>query len=167
MKIIRCTQKLIKKLKVEPAENLWAKSWLESWHANIFTIEDEECLLVTNDATLYSLFLCGLGEEQFNHIHFIINEYFFKLMFNDTIPQPLLEKALNVGDDVLFTKSANKSVMGSMNDMKQTIEAVVMANGGLNGGGALQAQKSINRTPMKAINFQYPIDAFITKLEKE
>ena len=68
---------------------------------------------------------------------------------------------------VVYTKSANRSVMGSMNDFKQCLESLVYTHGGLNNGGAFHAQKSINRMPMKAIGFKFPIDAFIEKLEND
>ena len=167
MKIIRCTQKLIKKLNIEPEVNIWEKSWLESWHANVFDIEGEQCVLVTNDATLYSLFICGVEKENIQGLDFIINEYFFKLMFNNSIPQPLLEKALSVGDDVVYTKSANKSTIASMNLFKRRIEYLTYTHGGLNNGGAFKAQEAINRMPVKAIGFQFPIDVFIEKLQNK
>ena len=166
MKIIRCTQKLIKELKVEPEENIWAKSWLESWHANVFTVRREKCVLITNDATLYSLLICGLKKENFLHFNHMVNQYFFKLMLADGLSQPLLEKALSTDDDIVFTKSANKSTMASMNNYKITIEHF-MYDYEDPYEGASQAQHSINRMPMKTIGFQFPIDAFIEKLQND
>ncbi len=167
MKIIRCTQKLMKKLDVVPKENIWAKSWLESWHANVFNIEEEQCVLVTNDATLYSLFLCGVERREMQYLHSIINDYFFKLMRMDGVPQHLLEKALSIGDDVVYTPSANKSVMGSMNGIKQCIESIIYRHGGLNDGGAFKAQNLINKMPLKVMGFQPPVEAFLEKLEND
>lgn len=167
MKIIRCTQKLIKELRVEPEENIWAKLWLESWHANVFNIERKKCVLITNDATLYSLFLVGFKKDSFINFKLIINQYFFKSMLSDNLPQALIEKALGSDDNVCFTKSANKSVMASMSNFKQCLEYLVPHFGGLENGGASKAQDSINRIPMKAIGFQFPIDCFIEKLKND
>jgi len=60
MKIIRCTKKLLDELRMEPVENPESNNWLESWHANIFTVAQRKCVLITNDATLYSLLFLGL-----------------------------------------------------------------------------------------------------------
>jgi hypothetical protein len=167
MKIIRCTKKLIKELGVDPEENICAESWLESWHANSFTIDGEKCVIITNDATLYTLFLCGLRREDFQNFSFIVNEYFFKSLMTDGLSQPLIEKALAVGDDVVFTGSTDKAVMGSTHYFRQRIERICETNGGFENCCSLEIQKAINRTPIKAINYQYPVEKFFERLNNE
>lgn len=166
MKIIRCTQKLIKELKVNPCENASASSWLASWHANIFRIDRKNCLLVTNDKTLYSIFLFGLKKADFLNLPFILNEHLFKSLLSDGLSQDLIEKVLSVGDEVIFTKTNSRSVLGSMNDFKQCLECHILARGGFENGGGAKAQDLINRMPAGALNYQFPIDAFIEELKR-
>ena len=167
MKIIRCTRKLLKELKVEPEENVWEKSWLESWHADVFILERRKCILITNDRTLYSFFLPAFHKDNFLHFRHIVNEYFFKSMMHEGFSQNIIEKVLSVGDDMVFTKSANTAVMGSMTNFKQCIEVVILMHGGLEHCSSFEIQRSINTMPMKAINYQLPVELFVDKLEND
>ena len=71
MLLLCCTQKLLKELKQEPANVVPLKSLLGSWHANLLMIERHKCVLATNDATLYSVFIPFLKRADFDVFHLI------------------------------------------------------------------------------------------------
>jgi hypothetical protein len=65
-----CTKKFLSELKRNPAKEEPEKDSFWSWHANIFNIERRKCVLVTNDLTLFSLFIPGLKKPdvfELNH----------------------------------------------------------------------------------------------------
>ena len=165
MKIIHATQKLIKELRVQPEEQVQPKYWLESWHANVFTVERHKCVLVTNDETLYSLFLPALKKDDFLHFKFIFNQRFFKFMLAAEIPQPLIEKALT-NDNIAFAKSFDRSVVGVMNNLKQCIEAMIYVRGGLENCSMNELHHEINRIPWQKHGFQNAHEIFIQKLNE-
>jgi hypothetical protein len=70
--IIRCTQKLLAELKIRsiPEESENEPFW--SWHANVFRIERRKCVLITNDATLFTMFIPALKKSDFNFFHRVI-----------------------------------------------------------------------------------------------
>ena len=168
MKIIRCTQKLIKELNVEPEENICAGSWLESWHASIFEIDSEQCVLVSNDVTLYTLFFPAVNHNFLQNFQFYFNEHLFKSMLEDGVSQPFIEKVLSVGDEITFTKSANRRVIGSMNDFRKHVEASPLLWDGVQNCPVYAMQKMLNKTPMGMLeNLMTPMRAFMQKLEND
>ena len=64
--IIRCTQKLLKELRVKPVESD-VVSEAESWHANLLRIDRRKCVLFTHDTTLFSFLVPGLRRPDFDH----------------------------------------------------------------------------------------------------
>ena len=165
MKIIKCTQKLLKELSVEQEEDVIAQSWIESWHANIFRINSRKCILVSNDATLYSLVFYPVNKSFIKKFQFYFNEHLFKTMLADNIPQALIEKVLAIGDEIIFTKTDDRRVLGSMNDFKQHIEALADMHNGLKNCSIFNIQKMLNTMPMRMLEYQTPIKAFMQKLE--
>ena len=165
MKIIKCTQKLFKELRVEQEADVIAQSWIESWHANIFRINSKKCILVSNDATLYSLFFYPVNKSFIKKFQLFFNEHLFKTMFADDIPQTLIEKVLAIGDEIIFTKTDDRRVMGSMNDFKQHIEAFADMHNGLKNCSIFNIQRMLNTIPMGMLEYQSPIKAFMNKLE--
>ena len=89
--IIHCTNKLLKELK-SASENEKPKGnsfW--SWHANVFHIERYKCVLVTNDETLFSIFIPGLKSVEFKMFHAIFGQNLFKTLLSEAIPQDQIE----------------------------------------------------------------------------
>lgn len=57
MRILYCTQKLLKELNVLPLSDpgeVSSSEGLGNWYANLLRIERRKCLLFTNEKTLYS-----------------------------------------------------------------------------------------------------------------
>ncbi len=166
MKIIRCTKKLLKEAGiVVPELEISPSSWLGSWHANLVIIDRCKCLLVTNDESFYTLFIPGLKKSDFKHLKLIINEHLFKSMVYDGLPQSSIEKVLSVGDELIFAKTNNRSVLGTMNDMKFALEHRVYANGGMKNCNPLEFQHTINSMmPLGPLKYGISLEVFKKKL---
>ena len=62
MQLIRCTAKLLKELNQDPVANVkLIRDVVGGWHANLLRIERRKCALVTNDKTLYTIFIPGFN----------------------------------------------------------------------------------------------------------
>jgi len=154
---IRCTQKLLKELKVE-SEAIDSKLLgLGSWHANLLLIDRRKCVLLTNDACLYSIFIPGLKKSEFTHFPEVLGQHLFKNLLQEELPQEQIEIVLNELQNISYTKTNNRSVLGSMNDLAFQVKYQISANGGLDNVNIYEINKDINRTPMSATE-QYGID---------
>ncbi|MDR3603264.1 MAG: hypothetical protein P4L38_01425 [Syntrophaceae bacterium] len=162
--IIRCTQKLLAELKIglmhEPSENdpFW------SWHANVFHVERRKCVLITNDMTLFTMFIPGLKKPDFKSFHFVIGEHLFKNLLYENIPQPQIEAVLSQCRNMTFQKTTNRRVLGSMNDQKTQLEYLISAEGGLARTNIYELNKEVNRVTFSAINRRRPIDVLKEEL---
>jgi hypothetical protein len=164
--IIRCTQKLLAELRQKPTTEECPKDSFWSWHANVFHIERHKCVLLTNDTTLFSLFIPALKKPDFLSFHFIFGQQLFKILLQENIPQKQIETVLSECENIQYGKTNNRSVLGSMNDQKFQLEYQIHAEGGLARADIYEINHQLNRNILSAIDYKYPIEMFAEKLQK-
>jgi len=155
MQMIRCTQKLLKELPIEPSEDV-AVLPAACWHANLLRIDRRKCLLFTHDTTLFSLFVPGVTKPDFKHFPDMFGQALFKAMVQFNFSQKRIESMLERSRDIQVGRTNNRSVLGSMNDMKQMIELTVFDQGGLAETDMAELTHMLNQTPFKAIGYSFP-----------
>ena len=82
MRIIHCTQKLLKELEnppVQSIENRPVTDGLGNWYANLIRLDRKKCLLFTSEKTLYSFLIPKVKKE---NLKIIIDEFLFNLNMN-------------------------------------------------------------------------------------
>ena len=154
--IIRCTQKLLKELRVKPEEPNVISSEGESWHANRLRIDRRKCVLFTHDTTLFSFFVPGLRRPDFDHFDVVFGEGLFRSLrlfdLSCSIPSPNWPRSRHIS----YAKTNNRSVLGSMNDLAFHIEYYIADAGGLNTADLVTMHQRINEIPFKAIGYKHP-----------
>ncbi|MHB8730134.1 MAG: DUF6933 domain-containing protein [Sulfuricaulis sp.] len=153
--LIRCTQKLLAEIPDKLADPLAAG---ESWHANLLRIERRKCVLFTHDTTLYSIFVPGLKKPEFEHLDEVFGQRLFKALLWDEFSQELIERALEACRTIRFTRSNNRRVLGSMNEMRFHVEVDVEDAGGLDRIDLADLHHRLNRTPWSAVGYRYAVD---------
>ncbi len=166
MQLIRCTQKLLKELKIKPTEKSPKFGYIGGWHANLLRIDRRKCVLFTNDQSLYSFFVPGLKKPEFVHFDEVFRQNLFKCLLNERFSQDQIEKVLAEYRKIKFAKTKNRSVLGSMNDLAFQVKYRIEASGGLNYFEPIALNQSLNRIPLKAMDYQYSIDALRAKLAR-
>jgi hypothetical protein len=161
-----CTKKFLSELKRNPAKEDPEIDSFWSWHANIFNIERRKCVLVTNDITLFSLFIPGLKKPDFQSFNFIFGQQIFKNMLHEKIPQKQIEMILSECEDIQFKRTNNRSVLGSMNELKFQLECHIEAEGGLERTDIFELNHRLNRTLMSPLKYKHPIEMFLEKIQK-
>jgi len=157
MQMIRCTQKLLKELPMEPSEDVTVLP-AACWHANLLRIDRRKCLLFTHDSTLFSLFVPGVAKPDFRHLPDMFGQALFRTMRQFDFSQPQIESMLDRSRNVQVGRTNNRSVLGSMNDMKQMIEFAVFDNGGLGETDIFDLIRMLNHTSYKAIGYNFPVE---------
>ena len=166
MAILRCTQKLLSELKLKPSDSKELPSDLSSWHANLLRIDRRKCVLFTHDTTLYSFFVSGLKKPDFENIREVFRQNFFKSLIAEDIPQKQIEIFLEANREIRISKTNNRSVLGSMNDLAFQLKYRIAAMGGLVNVGLAELNIELNRIPMSAIKEIYSIDELRKLLNK-
>ena len=123
--IIHCTKKLAAKFPNVQSEEQIETSPLGSWHANLYIFDRRQCVLFTHDETRYSLFIPGVVKPMFDDF-----DEFFKGMFLGSlsllgVADNQLSRAELALGKMTFDSSTDRSVLGSMTNLKHMINAKV------------------------------------------
>jgi hypothetical protein len=161
--LIHATQKLLAEL---PAALIDHTVVGDSWHANLLRIDRRKCVLFTHDATLYSVFVPGLRKPDFAQLDQVFGQRVFKALLWEGFPQPSIERMLDACRAVRFTRTNNRSVLGSMNDLRFQIEVEVAHAGGLGQVDLADLHQRLNRTLLSAVGYRYPIEGLWAWLEQ-
>ena len=153
--LIHCTQKLLAEI---PDRFIDPSASGESWHANLLRIDRRKCVLFTHDATLYSVFVPGLKNPDFERLDEVFGQRLFKALLWDEFTQTQIEWMLEACRAIRFTRSSNRSVLGSMNDIRFHIGWHVEDDGGLTSVDLGQLHHRLNRIPFSAIGYRYPVE---------
>lgn len=164
MQFIRCTQKLLKELRVRPSVEEPKSGYVGDWHANLLRVERRKCVLFTHSDTLYSIVVFGLKRADFDRLDEIFRQSLFRRLRIEGFLQIQIEKALDEYETIYFAKTNNRSVLGSMNDLACHMAAHISAAGGIRHLGVDALNDLLNRIPMGALNYRYSIEALKAKL---
>ena len=158
MAVLRCTKKLLNELKIKSPEETNYSGALGSWHANLLRIDRRKCVLFTHDGTLFSFLVPGLKRPQFQNFRVVFGQNLFKNLRLESLPQNQIETILEEHLDILISKTNNRSVLGSMNDLAFQLRYKISADGGLAHVNFAELNHYLNRIHMGAIEETYSID---------
>lgn len=160
--LIHCTQKLLAEI---PDRLLDPSASGESWHANLLRIGRRKCVLFTHDTTLYSVFVPGLKKAEFERLDEVFGQRLFKALLWEEFPQTQIERMLEACRVIRFTRSNNRSVLGSMNDIRFHLGWHVEDDGGLASADLARLHHTLNRIPFSAVGHGYPVERLREYLE--
>jgi hypothetical protein len=163
--MIRCTQKLLSELKAHPEPHGPVAESFMDCHATLFSIQRHKCVMISNDLTLFTVFIPFLRKPEFKFFRQILGEYFFKNLVHENFSQVQIEAVLADFQNVSYQKTCNRSVLGSMNDLRRAVEYRVYEAGNLEGINLYELNEQLNRTHLGAINRKYPLQVLREKLE--
>lgn len=160
--IMRLTQKLAKKVKVGLTESLpLHPDPLADWSANLFTMQRYQFIMFTNTATLYSAVIRGAGVNDGESLVAGGLQAVRAQMLYDGFPITFYDDFIAPhGQRLEFSKSANRAVLGSMNDGIHLARAFLIEPSAtlLDGGEA------VNRAPMSVLGMGRPKETLLTLL---
>jgi len=95
----------------------------------------------------------------------IFGQHLFKNLLHEGFTQKQIEAVLNEHKEIKYTKTNNRSVLGSMNDLAYQLEYSIQINGGMKGTNILELNHELNRIIFRSINYKHPIEMLRIKLE--
>jgi hypothetical protein len=161
---IRFTDKLSKKLKLGRISRIekYPGPFLE-WYAHLFSVQRTQYILVTKATSLYTVIMYGRGVVDDN----IFLKQFFSFLrekMEEIEGRMIFERIIAPNSArITLSKTINKSVLGSINDMVNMSKFVVESED----MSPFDLSDFLNNTPFKFINYQSPLAAFKSmKLKK-
>lgn len=161
MRLIHCTQKLLRELNVMPTDPDAAQVGSEeigNWYANLLRFNRRKCLLFTNERTLYSFFIPGVLKKDLLNIHSLFLMHLSYNLQYEGFGAEVTERVLGEYREIGFAKTRSRSVLGSMNDLKRGYEFEIIRAGGVENLNVLDANQKANETPLSAIKYNSPIE---------
>lgn len=155
--ILRLSQKLAKKVKVNPAEILPPDpNPFADWSGHLFTADRAQYILLANTPSLYSAVMYGRGitddSELFDHAMGFLRE----LMVEDGFEFLFRRFVAPAAKVVRFSKALNRSVTGSMNDLVYRAQ-VYLVEMELS---PMETSSRLNDVPMSAFQYRTPREVF-------
>jgi hypothetical protein len=117
---LKCTKNLLDILKVKNPDDFKIQNTnedIENWHCNIIDFGKDYGVLLTNDKTLFSFYLFGLEKNDFKDFLEIIKQNIFKIMLNMGFEQKEFEVILESMENIKLSKTDDRKVLASMNQM--------------------------------------------------
>jgi hypothetical protein len=150
--LLRCTGKVLKLLRESPvAEEVSG----DEWYANLLWVEGRKCLLLTHARTLFSVFVPNVAVADLRPVG----------PFVASSIQTVTAEGLRIdtfGDldaaEVTVTKTADRRVTGTMNDLAFTACHVIATAGGLARCDTERVNRVLHRTINGFTGYARPIE---------
>ncbi len=153
MVVLRCTAKLLKKLKMEkePLKDPGSSTTvLGDWYANIVYVERRPLVLAVSEKSLLPLLVPARDLDQLsNHLMRALVERIQRMGIPDTI----IRQEMSRMEPFFYGKTANRSVLGSMNDFAYLLKTIPRVHPDW---GLVDMMDSLGDTPCSPLGYQFP-----------
>lgn len=134
---LHCTKKLLTKLPLTSAGRLngkrplahaandEAESLLSGWHANLLTIQRRNCVLFIHDATRFPLLATCLTKAGFADLDWWFQDALMNTLLKAGANDGQMEAAAGALGPLVCDMDCDRSVQGTMNQMKQDLEHLI------------------------------------------
>jgi len=163
MIILHCTNKVLKELGVSKSGLINVRedsNPLSVWYVNLFYLNRQKCLIFTSAYSLFSFVVHGVYRKDIRKIDELFCKELSRALFNENFNAQEMDKVMKVVDEIKFTKTTNRSVLGSMNDRVDHynyMKSRSIVEGDMDDAAIMS---NLNKTPMGSLNYDYPIERF-------
>jgi hypothetical protein len=143
-------------MKAEPNLQLDIFNQTESekeWYCHLFFIHRKKCLLFTHSPTLFSFFIADVRADDLRNFASLFRAQATNAFRGEGLTSTQIASLLDTGPDQMG-KTANKSVIGSMNDLIRMWKYNVEDAGRLERINVEELNKEMNKVPMSYIGME-------------
>lgn len=152
--ILRCTKKLLDV--ICPAQLATQEPDGEDWYANLLVFERRKCLLLTHADTLFTIFEPELRAADLRSTRDLVTGLIERELLAEELPLRTfgdLEAGL-----LQIAKTADRSVLGCMNDMAFLCEHEIVRVGSLTRTDVRSLNRHLHRNINSTRDYERPID---------
>lgn len=155
--IFSCTKKVRDKIKkYKPILNTKEEISFFNWYVDSIIVERKKHFLFTNSKTLYSFFFYVGTKKEIENIEVLFEEKLIKSIQNDfQIDIDVLKGIFKENRSYSYHKTNSRSVLGSMNDMKNHLQYHFDDDYGINDYKA-EHNYYLNEMYMGALKYEKP-----------
>jgi len=152
--MLRCTGKLLALLRVSaPAVG---EASAQDWYAHLIWVDRRKCLLVTHAGTLFSVFMPNVTAAGLRPIGPPVVSAIETALRAEGLPVDTLGEL--DAQQVTVATTADRRILGTMNDLKVTAEHVIATVGGLSRCDIDALNHALHRTINSITGYVPPIE---------
>lgn len=163
--ILRCTRKLLAVIGPALATSAVPAPSPEDWYANLLWFDRRKCLLLTHSATLFSIFEPDVRAADLRATHPLLTRLIGRELRRENLP--LATFPLGDPDELVLARTADRKVLGCMNDMAFQCEIAIGDSGGLTRTDLATLNHSLHRNINSTRSYQRPIDLATQRLTRQ
>jgi hypothetical protein len=127
--ILRCTKKLLAVLGAGHAAEPGPPPNSGDWYANLLWLDRRKCLLLTHAATLFSIFEADVRAADPRATRRLVTALIERELGREGLPPATFANLRS--QELILAKTADRSVLGCMNDIAFRCEVAISDGGGL------------------------------------
>ena len=158
--ILRCTKKLL--TVIRPRQLIDCTPDGEDWYANLLWLSGRKCLLLTHAATLFTVLEADVRAADLRDPGRLVTDLISRELLREQLPADTFGRSGPA--DVILAKTADRSVLGCMNDMAFMCETVTTRSGGLASTDIADLNQALRRNINSARGYQPPIELTAQRL---
>jgi uncharacterized protein DUF6933 len=158
--ILRCTKKLLTVIRPRQLADCPPDS--EDWYANLLWLSGRKCLLLTHAATLFTVFEADVRAASLRDPGRLVTGLISRELLREQLPADTFGNP--DPDSIILAKTADRSVLGCMNDMAFMCEVSADRSGGLANTDIADLNHALRRNINSARGYQPPIELTAQRL---
>lgn len=140
---IRCTQRLLKAMRVPPRDLADVPASVDDWYANLLWFDRRKCLLLMHAGTLFPLLVADVLAADLRRLGDLLERNARTALYDERLPPHLLGDL--DGGAPRITRTASRRILGVMNEDGYMCEHVISSEGGLKGADPLVLNRRLRR----------------------
>jgi hypothetical protein len=162
--ILRCTRKLLAVLGAGYAAEPGPAPDAGDWYANLLWSDRRKCLLLTHGATLFSIFEADVRAADLRATRRLITELVERELRREGLPPATFGDLRS--QELILAKTADRSVLGCMNDMAFHCEVAISDAGGLAHIDVGELNHRLHRNINSSRGYRPPVELAAQQLER-
>ena len=162
--ILRCTKKLLAVLGASRVAEPGPTPDAKDWYANLLWFDRRKCLLLTHAATLFSIFETDVRAVDLNATHRLVTELAGRELHREGLPPATFGNLRS--QELILAKTADRSVLGCMNDMAFLCEVAISDAGGLAHCDLGELNHALHRNITSSRGYRPPVELAAQQLER-
>ena len=161
--ILRCTKKLLAVLGAGRVAEPGPVPDAGDWYASLLWFDRRKCLLLTHAATLFSVFEAGVRAADLRATHQLVTGLAERELRREGLPPATFGNLRS--QELILARTADRSVLGCMNDMAFRCEVTISDAGGLAHTDLGELNHALHRTINSSRGYRPPVELAAQRLE--
>jgi hypothetical protein len=145
--------------RVGPWEDLALAARLGDWYAHLLRIDRRKCVIFTSERTLLTFLVVGVDRNAIRDLATLLQDGLRRLLRSEGFAPSDVDRVLDEYQDLTLAPTADRSVLGSLNDLARIAAVRIEIEGGLQRCDLEAANHELNITPMSRLQMSSPLAA--------